>query len=245
VAVVDETLASKYWPGENAVGKRLKLGDSGSKRPWMTVAGVVAHVRNRTLEALSRPTVYMAHAQNPSEAMSLTVRTSMDPSALSSSVQRVAQGLDPDQPMYKVRTMNQLMTESIARRRLATTLLGVFAGCALLLAAIGLYGVMAYAVTQRTHEIGIRVALGASRGQVIRMVLGQSLGITGAGIGIGFIGAIAVARAVSNMLFGVRPGDPVTFALVAAGLALVALAASYIPAWRASVVDPAISLRNE
>jgi putative ABC transport system permease protein len=245
VAVVDETLASKYWPGENVVGKRLKLGGLESKAPWMTVAGVVAHVRNRTLEALSRPTVYMAHAQNPSEAMSLTVRTAMDPSALSSSVQRVAQGLDPDQPMYKVRTMNQLMAESIARRRLATTLLGVFAGCALLLAAIGLYGVMAYAVTQRTHEIGIRVALGASRGQVIRMVLGQSLGITGAGIGIGFVGAIGVARAVSNMLFGVRPGDPVTFALVAAGLALVALAASYIPAWRASVVDPAISLRNE
>jgi putative ABC transport system permease protein len=141
--------------------------------------------------------------------------------------------------------MDQLMAESIARRRLATTLLGVFAGCALLLAAIGLYGVMAYAVTQRTHEIGIRVALGASRGQVIRMVLGQSLGITSAGIGIGFVGAIGVARIVSNMLFGVRPGDPVTFALVAAGLALVALAASFIPAWRASVVDPAISLRNE
>ena len=169
----------------------------------------------------------------------------MDPSALSGAVQRVAQGLDPDQPMYKVRTMHQLMAESIARRRLATTLLGVFAGCALLLAAIGLYGVMAYAVTQRTHEIGIRVALGASRGQVIRMVLGQSLAITGFGIAIGFIGAIVVARAVSNMLFGIRPGDPVTFALVAAGLALVALAASYIPAWRASAVDPAISLRNE
>jgi predicted permease len=245
VAVIDESLASKYWPSENAVGKRLKLGDSGSKAPWMTVAGVVSHVRNRTLEALSRPTVYMAHAQNPREAMSLTIRTAMDPSALSGAVQKVAQGLDPDQPMYKVRTMDQLMAESIARRRLATTLLGLFAGCALLLAAVGLYGVMAYAVTQRTHEIGIRVALGASRAQVIRMVLGQSLGITAAGIGIGFIGAIAVARAVSNMLFGVRPGDPVTFALVAAGLALVALVASYIPAWRASVVDPAISLRNE
>jgi predicted permease len=245
VAVIDESLASKYWPGENAVGKRLKLGDSDSKAPWMTVAGVVSHVRNRTLEALSRPTVYMAHAQNPREAMSLTIRTAMDPSALSGAVQKVAQGLDPDQPMYKVRTMDQLMAESIARRRLATTLLGVFAGCAMLLAAVGLYGVMAYAVTQRTHEIGIRVALGASRTRVIRMVLGQSLGIIGAGIVIGLIGAIAVARAVSNMLFGVRPGDPVTFALVAAGLALVALAASYIPAWRASAVDPAISLRNE
>jgi putative ABC transport system permease protein len=169
----------------------------------------------------------------------------MDPSTLSGAVQRTAQGLDPDQPMYKVRTMNQLMAESIARRRLATTLLGIFAACALLLAAVGLYGVMSYAVTQRTHEIGIRVALGASRTQVIRMVLEQSLAITAAGIGIGFIGAIAVARAVSNMLFGIRPGDPLTFALVAAGLAIVALAASYVPAWRASVVDPAISLRNE
>jgi putative ABC transport system permease protein len=241
VAVVDESLASKYWPGEDPIGKRLKLGDSNSQR-WMTVAGVVAHVRSRTLEAMSRPTVYMPHAQNPQEEMSLTVRTSMD---LSSAVQRVAQGLDPDQPMYKVRTMDQLMAESIARRRLATTLLGIFAGCALVLAAIGLYGVMAYAVSQRTHEIGIRVALGASRPQVVRMVLGQSLAITAAGIGIGLLGAIAVARTVSNMLFGVRPGDPVTFALVATGLAVVALAASYVPAWRASVVDPAVSLRNE
>jgi predicted permease len=213
VAIVDESLASKYWPGEDPVGKRLKQGDLDSPDPWLTVVGVVSHVRYRTLEAPSRTTLYRPHAQDNREAMSLTIRTTLGPAAMASAVQRVVSALDPDQPMYKVRTMNQLMAESIARRRLAMTLLGVFAACALLLAAVGLYGVMAYAVTQRTHEIGIRVALGANRAQVMRMILGQSLAITGAGILIGLAGAAGVARAVSNMLFGVQPGDPVTFAM--------------------------------
>ncbi len=245
VAIVDETLANTYWPGEDPVGKRLKQGDLGSKAPWLTVAGVVAHVRYRTLEALSRTQLYLPHAQNPDRFMSLTLRTTMDPGALANSVQRVVAAVDPDQPLYKIRTMKQLMSDSIARRKLAMMLLAVFAACALLLAAVGLYGVMSYTVTRRTHEIGIRIALGASRWQVVRMILGQSLAITGAGILIGLVGAIGVARAVSNLLFEVQPGDPVTFALVAACLALVALAASYIPARRASGVDPAISLRNE
>jgi predicted permease len=245
VAVVDESLADKYWPGEDPIGKRLKQGDTGSPDPWLTVVGVVSHVRYRTLEAASRTTLYRPHAQDTREAMSLTIRTTLDPSVMANAVQRTASALDPDQPMYKVRTMNQLLAESIARRRLAMSLLVVFAACALLLAAIGLYGVMSYAVTQRTHEIGIRVALGASRAQVVRMILGQSLAITGAGILIGLLGAAGVARAVSNMLFGVQPGDPLTFAAVAVCLALVGLTASYIPARRASAVDPAISLRNE
>jgi putative ABC transport system permease protein len=178
--------------------------------------------------------------------MSLAIRTtSPDPRALAATVQREVRAVDPDQPVYKVRTMPELMADSVARRRLAMLLLAIFAGAALVLAAVGIYGVMSYTVTRRAHEMGIRMALGASRANVLRLVLGQSLVLTLAGIGLGLAGSLAMAGLISSLLFNVKSRDPLTLALVAVGLTLVALLASYLPARRATQVDPVVSLRYE
>ncbi|PYT30577.1 MAG: ABC transporter permease [Acidobacteria bacterium] len=244
VAIVDESMARTYWPYEDAVGKRLKRG--GPQSPWMTIVGVVRHVRYRTLEASSRVTFYWPHAQNPWSSMSLVIRiTSSDPSTLAAAVEREVRAVDPDQPVYHVRTMPELMADSVARRRLAMLLLAIFAGAALVLAGVGIYGVMSYTVTRRAHEMGIRMALGASRANVLRLVLGQSLALTLAGIGLGLAGSLAMAGLISSLLFNVKSRDPLTLALVAVGLALVALLASYLPARRATRVDPVVSLRYE
>jgi putative ABC transport system permease protein len=245
VAIIDETMARTYWPNEDAVGKRLHRGGAGSTAPWMTVIGVVRHVRYRTLEAQSRVMLYWPHAQNSWPSMSLAVRTSADPRALAPTIQREVLAVDADQPIYKVRTMRELMADSVARRRLAMTLLAIFAGAALLLAAVGIYGVMSYSVTQRAHEMGIRMALGASRATVLRMVLGQSLSLTLAGVAVGLIGALILAGLISSLLFNVPPRDPLTLGLVALALVAIALVASYLPARRATKVDPVVSLRYE
>jgi putative ABC transport system permease protein len=246
VAIVDESMADTYWPNEDAVGKRLKRGDRQSQDPWMTIVGVVHHVRYRTLEAASRVTLYWPHAQSPRPSMSLVVRTtSADPRALGATVQRAVLAVDPDQPVYKVRTMMELMADSVARRRLAMLLLAIFAGAALLLAGVGIYGVMSYTVTQRAHEMGIRMALGASRANVLRLILGQSLALTLSGIALGLAGSLAMAGMISSLLFNVKSRDPLTLGLVALGLAVVALLASYLPAHRATRVDPVVSLRYE
>jgi predicted permease len=246
VAIVDETMAKTYWPGQDAVGKRLKRGGAGSKNPWQTIVGVVRHVRYRTLEAQSRVTFYWPHPQNPWPSMSLALRTpSSDPRALAATVQREILAIDPDQPVYKVRTMPELMADSVARRRLAMLLLAIFAGAALVLAAVGVYGVMSYTVTERAHEMGIRLALGASRANVLRLVMGQSFSLALAGVAVGLAGSLAFAGLISNQLFNVKSRDPLTFTLVALILTLVALVASYLPARRATKVDPVVSLRYE
>jgi len=246
VAIVDETLARTYWPNEDAVGKRLKRGGAASTNPWMTIVGVVRHVRYRTLEAQSRVTLYWPHAQNPYSSMSLALRTSSpEPSALAATVQREILAIDPDQPVYKVRTMGELMADSVARRRFAMLLLALFAVVALVLAAVGIYGVMSFSVTQRAHEMGIRLALGASRGSVFRLILGQSLSLTLAGVALGLAGSLVMAGLISSLLFNVKPRDPLTFSLVAVLLSLVALMASYLPARKATKVDPVVSLRYE
>lgn len=245
-AIVDETMARTYWPNEDAVGKRIKLGEAKSSRPWMTIVGVVRHVRYRTLEAQSRVTLYWPHPQFPFSSMSLAIRSSAaDPRALAATVQRTVLTVDPDQPIYKIRTMNELMADSVARRRLAMLLLAIFAVAALVLAAVGIYGVMSYSVTQRSNEIGIRMALGASRGSVLRLVLGQSLRLTLFGVTLGLAGSLIMAGVISSLLFNVRPRDPLTFTLVVLVLTFVALVASYLPAYRATKVDPMISLRYE
>jgi len=247
VAIIDETIANTYWPKEDPIGKRIKQGGRQSSQPWRTIVGVVRHVRYRTLESPSRVEFYWPYDQTsfPLGSMSLAIHTSSDPRSLAGVVQRQVQALDPDQPAYRIRTMAELMSESMARRRLSMFLLAIFAGVALALAAVGIYGIMSYSVAQRAHEVGIRMALGAGSMDVVRMVLGQSLGLTLAGILVGLLGSLALTNFLSSLLFNIKATDATTFLLVALILAVVALVASFVPAYRATTVDPVDALRQE
>jgi putative ABC transport system permease protein len=246
VGVIDETMASIYWPNEDPIGKRIKLGGVGPKQPWMTIVGVVRHVHYRTLEARSRVQLYWPQAQRPTGFMALAIRSSVaDPMSLAPAVQRLVLGIDPQQPVDHVLTMEEVMADSLARRRLTLTLLGIFAGGAMLLAALGIYGITAYMVTQRQQEIGLRMALGASRGDVLRLVIQQGMSLLLIGLGAGLVLSLALMGVLSSLLFAVRPYDPISLAAAAAALALVALIACSIPALRATRVDPLVALRYE
>jgi putative ABC transport system permease protein len=245
VTIVDDTLANTYWPNQDPIGQRLHLGDPKSMPRWMTVVGEVRHVRNRTLEARSRVELYWPQAQNPSGSMALVIHASGNPMTLAPTVQKEVSLMDPDLPVFQVRSMTEVMGESVARRRLALILLGVFAGLALLLASIGIYGVTSYTVTQRQQEIGLRMALGARRSQVLRLVLGQGMSLTLAGLGIGLLAALLLTRLMGSLLFAVRPADPLALGSAAVLLTAVALLAILIPAGRATRVDPVVALRYE
>jgi putative ABC transport system permease protein len=247
VAIVDETLVKTFWPHADPIGRRIHIGDPKTKLPWMTVVGVVGHVHNRTLEASSRTELYWPQAQDPfgMPAMGLAIRTSGDPMALAPTVQKVVAAADPDLPVYRVRTMSDVVGESMARRRLAMILLAVFSGLALLLASVGIYGVTSYSVNQRQQEIGLRMALGARRTQVLGMVIGQGMGTTLTGLGFGLVAALALTRLMTSQLFDVRPADPIALGGAALVLSVVALLANYIPARRAAKVDPMVALRYE
>ncbi len=245
VAIIDETMAHTYWPNEDPIGKRIKRGGARSKAPWMTIVGVVRHVRYRTLEARSRVQLYWPEAQNPTNFMGLAIRTAADPMSLAPAVQKTVLELDAQQPVDHVLTMQELMADSLARRRLTMTLLAAFAGGALLLAALGIYGVTAYMVTQRQQEIGLRMALGASRADVLGLAIGQGMSLLFAGLGAGLVASLGLTWVLSSLLFSVRPYDPVSLAAAAAALALVALIACCVPAWRATRVDPMVALRYE
>jgi putative ABC transport system permease protein len=245
VAIIDESMARTYWPNEDPIGKRIKEGGRQSSAPWRTVVGVVHHVRYRTLEARSRVALYWPQAQNPYNTMSLAIRTERDPMALAPTVARQIRAIDPNLPVYQVRTMLEVMRNSVAQRKVILILLGLFAAAALVLAAVGIYGTVSYSVAQRTHEIGIRMALGAEARDVLRMVLGQGIALALGGIGLGLLGSLALTRLLSAMLFGVRPTDLVTFISVSVLLAAVAVLASYGPARRATQVDPLVALRHE
>jgi putative ABC transport system permease protein len=189
--------------------------------------------------------VYFPEAQRPVESLSLAIRTASDPATFAPAVQKEIQAVDPEQPVFQVRTMEDLLQSSLERRRLSLLLLGIFAGAALLLAAVGIYGVMSYWVNQRSHEMGIRMALGAGRMDVLRLVLRQSVMLAGIGVALGLVGSLVLTRMMEGLLFNVKPTDPITFILVAAALAGVALLASFLPAYRATSVDPMVALRYE
>ena len=243
--VIDDYMAQQYWPGEDPIGKRVRFGDAKSTSPWQTVVGVVGRVKQYTLEADGRIAIYIPQTQSPSRAMYVVVRGAGDPASLSASVKSAIRGLDPDLPLYHVQTMAERVGASLARQRFAMLLLTIFAGVALALAAIGIYGVMAYLVTQTTKEIGIRIALGATERAVVSLIVRQGLAVAVAGAAIGLAAALSLTRLMSGLLFGVQGTDPLTFGVVSVTLVGTAALASYLPARRAARIDPMISLRSE
>jgi predicted permease len=243
--IVDEYMADQLWPGQDPIGKRIHIVELPSKDLWQTVVGVVGRVKQDSLDSNPRIAFYLAHTQFPTRAMTVALRGSADPAAMLSSTKSELRNLDPDLPMYYVRTMEQRVNESLARRRFSTLLLGIFARVALALATIGIYGVIAYLVNQGTRELGIRIALGASQRNIVSLVVRQGMTLAFSGVMIGLAAAFLLTRLIRSLLFGVDATDPITFAGISLLLAMIALVASYIPAQRAARIDPLISLRSE
>lgn len=243
VVIVDEYMAAQLWPGQDPIGKRIHIVELQSKDPWQTVVGVVGRVKQDSLDSEPRIAFYLSHTQFPTRALTVALRGGMDPAAMVSAVKNELRNLDPDLPMYYVRTMKQRVDESLARRRFSMLLLGVFAGMALALAAIGIYGVVAYLVSQGKREIGIRMALGAPQRSILTLVIRQGMVLAFSGITIGLTAAFLLTRLMRSLLFGVEATDPITFVGISLSLALIALLASYIPARRAARIDPMVSLR--
>jgi predicted permease len=247
VVVVDDHMARVLWPNEDPIGKRMRRGgmDAAANAPWLTVVGVVGRIKQYTLdERDSRIAMYHPHTQNPSRAMNVVMRAETEPAALTSAAAGVIRSLDPDLPIYNVKTMDARVEESLARRRFAMLLLAAFAALALSLASVGIYGVISVLVNQGTREIGIRLALGATPEGILAMVVRHGMTVALVGVGIGLGGAFIVGRAMENLLFGTAPTDAVTFATVCLVLLGVAAIGSYVPARRAARIDPAISLRE-
>jgi putative ABC transport system permease protein len=242
--VVSQSMAKKLWPNEDPVGKRVTIHMKDQDVPSQVV-GVVGDVRHAGLDANANATAYWPHPELAYNFMTLVIRTDGDPLALAPAVRQAVWSLDKDQPVVDIRTMEDLLWVSLARARFSTVVLGVFAGMALLLAITGIYGVVSYSVAERTREIGIRVALGAQRSDVLRMVLRQGLILAGFGIGIGLAAALALTRLMTSLLFGTSASDPTTFACVAGLLLMVALSACCLPARSAMKIDPMVALRYE
>jgi len=254
VAVVDENFAKRFWPKGDAIGRRVAIDSVPNVKPliprWRTIVGIVGHVKHYSLDVEGREQIYTPHAQplygtfSP-RTMTLAVRTSLEPSTITSAIREQVFAMDKDLPLYKIATMDQLVSASVAQPRLNLALLAAFAGLALVLAAVGVYGVMAYGVTQRTHEFGIRMAIGASPASVVKQVFLEGGRLTVFGLAFGLFAAFALTRLMASLLFGVNPNDPATLGAAAALLALVALTACYLPARRATRVDPIAALRHE
>jgi putative ABC transport system permease protein len=244
VVIISDGLARLYFAGENPLGKRITIDMKDQNDPC-EIIGVVGDVKMKGLDIATRPMVYWPHAELPYLSMTLVVRTKGDPAAMTGALEREVRAIDKDQPISDVRTMNEWLADSIARARFATFLLGVFAMVALLLASLGIYGVMAYTVTQRTNEIGIRMALGATRSNVVRLVLKRGVVLALIGVAMGLIGSLGLTRLLGGFLFGVSVTDPAIFGVVPILLLAIAVLAVYLPARRATKVDPLVALRYE
>jgi putative ABC transport system permease protein len=241
VAVISQALAGRNWPGEDPIGSRISLDDE----EWIEIVGVAGNVLHSGLDREPRPEIYLPYQQAAIRFMTLVVKSKSEPMALVGAVRSQVFAVDPDLPVYKVMSLNEIVAESVARPRFNMYLLGIFSAVALVLAAIGIYGLMSFSVSQRTHEIGIRLAMGAGSGDVFKLVVGEGMALALAGLALGLAVAWAVTRLLSSLLFGVTTTDPVTFAGVSFVLAAVALVAVYIPARRATRVDPLVALRYE
>jgi putative ABC transport system permease protein len=250
VAVIDDEFVRRYWPGQDPIGKRLTFGPPAgaadtSAREWIEVVGVAGHTKHEGLDAEDRLQLYLPYRQRPLPFLTVAVRTAGEPGPYVNRMRSAVRSVDPDQPIAAVRTMDELIAQSVGQRRLSMLLLSVFSGIALVLASVGIYGLMSYSVAQRSRELGVRIALGAARADVLRLVLrqGMSLALTGIALGVG--AAVALTRLIESQLYGVRATDPGTFAGVAGLLGVTALAANLVPALRATRVDPAVVLREE
>jgi putative ABC transport system permease protein len=246
VLVINEAMAKKYFGGDDPIGRRVTFGDpQAAEVEWFTVVGIVGDVRGASLNEQPYAQAYGSYRQSPRRAMTLVLRTAGDPLALVSGVRQQVAALDPQQPLYDVKTGDKVMEASVSRTRFNMLLIAVLAGIALVLAAIGVYGVISYSVAQRTREIGIRMALGASAGSVVKLIVSEGMLLAGSGIALGVLAAFGVTRIMASLLYGIGATDPVTFVSLALVLAAIAFLASYIPARRATKVDPVVALRAE
>jgi putative ABC transport system permease protein len=245
VAIIDRATVRRFWPDENPIGKHIKFGRRDSKTPWTTIVGVVGDIKTDGFDMPDQPHIYFPILQNPGYAMAVMVKAEANPKMLTQSLREQVQAVDPDLPVFGEKTMEDIVEASLGERRFAMQLVTSFGVVALLLAGIGIYGVIAYSVNQRTREIGIRLALGANERDIMGWVLTQGMGLTAAGVGLGLAGAFALTRLLQGLLFGIAPTDVLTFGTLAMLLGSVALAACYIPARRATKVDPMIALRCE
>jgi putative ABC transport system permease protein len=243
--VISQKLADKFFSGEDPLGKRIQFGNRQAQNNWQTIIGIVRDVKSEGLDIEGKPQIYRSLLQLSNLSLSLVIRTSSAPGGLSETVRESVRSVDPDLPVYSVQTMKEIMSVSVGQQRFAMALLGVFALIALILSSVGIYGVMSYSVSQRTHEIGIRMAMGARERDVLRLIIKQGLMLTFSGMAIGLAGALVATRFMSFLLFAVSPTDPLTFAGITLLLGTVAMLACYFPARKATRVDPMIALRYE
>jgi putative ABC transport system permease protein len=244
VVIINQTMAKTFWKDADPVGARIKYGTQNSDGPWMTIVGVVLDTRRTGYDAVVRPETYLPHAQSPDSALTLVVRTSGDPAAFLPSLRAALGGIDPGIAVQGARSIEHELVEMTAQRRLNTLLLTIFGVTAALLAAVGIYGVIAYSVEQRTRELSVRVALGASAGRILRLVMAEGLSMSLLGLAVGLAGALLLGRWMTSLLYDVTATDPTTFGTIAVLAILVALAASLVPALRAVRADPVQALRN-
>jgi predicted permease len=243
VAIIDEATARRYWPDRDPVGRRLRIGQNPAL-PWNTVVGVVRNIKHDGLDVDGVPNVYVPVYQALGRVLSVALRTSLPASTLESQIRETVRSVDPGLPVFNITSMDEVLDASLASRRFSANLVAGFAALALLLASIGIYGLLAYMVGQRSREIGLRMALGAGRGDVLKLILQKGVALAVVGIVAGVIAAALSASFMASLLYGVRPRDPGVFTLVPLLLLVVAIAASYIPAWRATKVDPIIALHE-